>query len=80
MFGIPSLLSPVNICSFKNKSGLSQVINLFRRDGKLEAYNLDNGNAYCLNIGYTHAVVNMSRKPRIALMFTLDGSVDLEDI
>lgn len=60
--------------------GDKQVINLFRRDGKLEAYNLDNGNAYFLNIGYPHAVVNMSSKPRIALMFTLDGSVDLEDI
>jgi hypothetical protein len=60
--------------------GDKQVINLFRRDGKLEAYNLDNGNAYFLNIGYPHAVVNMSSKPRIALMFTLNGSVDLENI
>lgn len=55
-----------------------QVINLFRRDGKLEAYNLENGNAYFLNIGYPHAVVNMSNKPRIALMFSLDGTDDLE--
>ena len=60
--------------------GDKQVINLFRRDGKLEAYNLDNGNAYFLNIGYPHAVVNMSSNPRIALMFTLDGSVDLENV
>ena len=60
--------------------GDKQVINLFRRDGKLEAYNLDNGNAYFLNIGYPHAVVNMSNKPRIALMFTLDGTADLENV
>ena len=60
--------------------GDKQVINLFKRDGKLEAYNLDNGNAYFLNIGYPHAVVNMSNKPRIALMFTLDGTVDLENV
>jgi len=30
-----------------------------------------------LNIGYPHAVVNMSDKPRIALMFSLDGTNDL---
>jgi hypothetical protein len=60
--------------------GDKQVVNLFRRDGKLEAYNLDNGNAYFLNIGYPHAVINMSNKPRIALMFTLDGIEDLADV
>jgi hypothetical protein len=60
--------------------GDKQVINLFRRDGKLEAYNLENGNAYFLNIGYPHAVVNMSDKPRIALMFSLDGTQDLENV
>ena len=32
--------------------GDKQVINLFKRDGKLEAYNLENGNAYFPNIGY----------------------------
>tara|TARA_B100001057_G_C22853031_1_gene951731 strand:+ start:1563 stop:2174 length:612 start_codon:yes stop_codon:yes gene_type:complete len=60
--------------------GDKQVINLFRRDGKLEAYNLENGNAYFLNIGYAHAVVNMSTKPRIALMFTLDGTEDIANV
>ena len=57
--------------------GDKQIINLFKRDGKLEAYNLENGNAYFLNIGYPHAVVNMSSKPRIALMFSLDGTEDI---
>lgn len=60
--------------------GNKNVINLFRRGDKLEAYNLENGNAYFLNIGYPHAVVNMSDKPRIALMFSLDGTDDLENI
>ena len=60
--------------------GDKNVINLFRREGKLEAYTLENGNAYFLNIGYAHAVVNMSNKPRIALMFTLDGTEDLENV
>lgn len=54
------------------------VVNVFRRDDKLEAYTLDPGNAYFLNIGYPHAVMNMSDKPRIALMFSLDGTDDLE--
>lgn len=60
--------------------GDKQVINLFRRNGELEAYNLESGNAYFLNIGYPHAVVNMSDKPRIALMFSLDGTEDLKNV
>lgn len=60
--------------------GDKQVINLFKREGKLEAYNLDNGNAYFLNIGYPHAVINMSSNPRIALMFSLNGTDDLENV
>jgi hypothetical protein len=60
--------------------GGSNVVNLFKRDGKLEAYNLDDGHAYFLNIAYPHAVVNMGDKPRIALMFSLDGQQDLENL
>lgn len=54
------------------------VINLFKRDGKLEAYNFKEGHAYFLNIAYPHAVINMSEKPRIALMFSLTGTDDLK--
>jgi len=57
--------------------GDKDVVNLFRRDNQLEAYNLEIGNAYFLNIGYPHAVINMSKKPRIALMFSLDGTADI---
>lgn len=60
--------------------GDNNVINLFKRNNKIEAYNLEDGQAYFLNIGYKHAVVNMSKKPRIALMFTLDGTDDLLNI
>jgi len=60
--------------------GGSNVINLFKRDGKLEAYNLEDGTANFLNIGYPHAVVNMSNQPRIALMFSLDGTDDLTSL
>tara|TARA_Y100000385_G_scaffold147547_1_gene153144 strand:- start:243 stop:854 length:612 start_codon:yes stop_codon:yes gene_type:complete len=60
--------------------GGSNVVNLFKRDGKLEAYNLEDGTANFLNIGYPHAVVNMSDKPRIALMFSLDGTDDITSL
>ena len=55
----------------------NNVINLFKRDGNIEAYNLKAGKAYFLNIAYSHAVVNMSSKPRIALMFSLQNQDDL---
>lgn len=57
--------------------GDDNVVNLFKRDNAVEAYNLENGHGYFLNIGYPHAVVNMSDKPRIALMFSMDGTDDL---
>jgi len=60
--------------------GGSNVVNLFKRNGKLEAYNLEDGTANFLNIGYAHAVVNMSDKPRIALMFSLDGTDDIASL
>jgi len=56
------------------------VVNQFKRDGKVEEYILEPGNAYFLNIGYPHAVFNRSNKPRIALMFSLDGTDDLENL
>lgn len=60
--------------------GDSQVINQFKRNGEIEEYILEPGNAYFLNIGYPHAVFNRSDKPRIALMFSLDGTDDLENL
>jgi hypothetical protein len=53
------------------------VINQFKRDGSIEEYVLEAGKAYFLNIGYPHAVFNQGNKPRIALMFSLDGTDDL---
>ena len=58
--------------------GSDNVINLFKRDNKVEAYVLKDGTANFLNIGYQHAVINMSKQPRIALMFTLDGTNDIQ--
>ena len=60
--------------------GGKNVVNLFKRDTKLEAYNLRNGIAYFLNIGYPHAVVNMGDTARIALMFSLNGTDDITSL
>ena len=60
--------------------GSDNVINLFKRDNKIEAYTLKDGTANFLNIGYKHAVINMSKTPRIALMFTLNGTKDIEKL
>lgn len=60
--------------------GDDMVVNQFKRDGKIEEYVLEPGNAYFLNIGFPHAVFNRSNNPRIALMFSLDGQQDLEKL
>ena len=60
--------------------GSDNVVNLFKRDNEIQAYTLKDGTANFLNIGFQHAVVNMSKEPRIALMFTLDGVQDLEHL
>jgi quercetin dioxygenase-like cupin family protein len=60
--------------------GGDNVVNLFKRNKKLEAYNLKDGTANFLNIGYPHAVVNMGEESRIALMFSLDGTDDLASL
>jgi len=60
--------------------GGDNVVNLFKRNNKIEAYNLQDGNAYFLNVGLPHAVVNMSDKPRIAFMFSLDGTDDIQEL
>ena len=60
--------------------GSDNVINLFKRNDSIEAYTLKDGIANFLNIGYKHAVINMSNTPRIALMFTLNGTKDIEKL
>lgn len=58
----------------------SGVKNYFKRKNEIEEYHLEEGKAYFLNTGFSHAVHNQSDKPRIALMFSLDGQEDLEFI
>ncbi len=56
------------------------VVNQWKRDDKIEEYILEPGNAYFLNIAYPHAVFNRSDKPRIALMFSLNGQEDIANL
>lgn len=56
------------------------VKNYFKRKNQVEEYHLEEGKAYFLNTGFSHAVHNQSDKPRIALMFSLDGQDDLDFI
>lgn len=56
------------------------VKNYFKKKDVVEEYCLEEGKAYFLNTGFSHAVHNQSDKPRIALMFSLDGQEDLDFI
>lgn len=56
------------------------VKNLFRVKGEELSFFLEEGTAYFLNTGIEHAVVNTSEYPRIALLFSLDGQEDLDNI
>jgi len=56
------------------------VVNQFKRDGKIEEYHLEAGKAYFLNIGYPHSVINKSSEPRIALMFSLENTDDITSL
>ena len=58
----------------------NNVKNYFDIKGDIQEYYLEAGKAYFLNIGYKHKVENNSNQPRIALMFSLDGQHDLQEI
>ena len=72
----PSYAVRVVIPIYTNPS----VKNLFKWDNKEEAYFLEEGKAYFLNTGIEHAVINESNIPRIALIFSLDGQEDLNNL
>lgn len=55
-----------------------KVINSFKKKNEIFEYHLEEGNAYFLNTGFSHAVFNNSDMPRIALMFSLENQDDLE--
>ena len=58
----------------------SDVENWFIVKNEEVNHHLEAGKAYFLNTGFKHAVYNKGTEPRIALMFSLDGQDDLENI
>lgn len=56
------------------------VINQFWRKEKYFEYHLPaNGSAFFLNTGIRHSVINKGKTDRIALMFSLDGTEDINE-
>ena len=53
------------------------VINKFWRKAEYEELKLDSGCPYFLNTGVLHSVQNSGTEDRIALMFSLDGTEDI---
>lgn len=72
----PTYAVRVIVPIFTNKG----VKNFFKIKDEVKEYHLEAGQAYFLNTGFSHAVENQSDEPRIALMFSLDGQEDLENI
>ena len=72
----PTYAVRVIVPIFTNKG----VKNIFKIKDEIKEYHLEAGQAYFLNTGFLHAVENQSDEPRIALMFSLDGQEDLENI
>ena len=58
----------------------TNVENWFVVKNKEVNHHLESGKAYFLNTGFKHAVYNKGAEPRIAMMFSLDGQDDLENI
>ena len=72
----PTYAVRVIVPIFTNKG----VKNFFKIRDEIKEYHLEAGQAYFLNTGFSHAVENQSDEPRIALMFSLDGQEDLDNI
>jgi hypothetical protein len=72
----PSYATRIIIPIFSN----DKVENWFRVKGEEINTILEPGKAYFLNTGFAHAVTNNGSLPRMALMFSLDGQSDIDDI
>lgn len=57
-----------------------ECINLFWTKNKIESVWLKPGNAYFLNTGYKHAVVNLSNEDRYTLLISVDGIEDIKEL
>ena len=57
-----------------------ECLNLFWVKNNSETFYLRPGQAYFLNTGYRHAVVNLSHSDRYTLMVTLSGTEDINQL
>lgn len=58
----------------------SECVNLFWVKNNIESVAFVPGNAYFLNTGYKHAVVNMSKNDRYTLLISINGSEDIDHL
>ena len=57
-----------------------ECLNLFWAKNKVETVIFKPGNAYFLNTGFKHAVMNFSKNDRYTFMISVDGIKDIENI
>ena len=55
-------------------------VNLFWIKNSLESVSLVPGNAYFLNTGFKHAVINFSKHDRYTLMISVNGTEDIQPL
>lgn len=72
----PSYAVRVIIPIFSDKD----CLNIFWVKNEVEVIHLREGQAYFLNTGYRHAVVNMSSSDRYTFMISLKGTADIESL
>jgi hypothetical protein len=58
----------------------SECVNLFWVKNKVESVSLEPGNAYFLNTGYKHAVMNFSKHDRYTFMISINGTEDIQHL
>jgi hypothetical protein len=58
----------------------AECVNIFWVKNNVEAIAFVPGNAYFLNTGYKHAVINMSKHDRYTFMISIDGTEDIDHL
>lgn len=58
----------------------SECVNMFWVKNNIESVIFEPGNAYFLNTGYKHAVMNFSKNDRYTFMISIDGTDDIQHL
>ena len=58
----------------------SECINVFWAKNTVESMSMIPGNAYFLNTGYKHAVMNFSKQDRYTFMISVNGTEDIQHL